>query len=519
MDIKLLEKYIHSEEYLKKAKEKIEFFNQDFRNADVRIFWWNKFRKNIVDFCEKCLVVYEPRAPKFKEIIFIPFEHQKKIFTELDNAYKNKGDLFIEKSRDLGVSYTVLAWILHRWLFEPGFSALVGSRKESEVDNRLNTSLFGKLRFMLYSLPKWLAPAGFKKRFHDSHMKLINPENGSVIEGESANPNFGRGKRASVIFADEIFFWPFMQESIRAMYDSSPVRFFVSTPDKNAFAKRFVESLKSQNRVLTIEWKEHPFKTLEWYNEEKIKRSANPGAIISELDISYDITTDEAYYPEAFQCEVKPLKYDPNYNLYIGIDTASYKDYTALIWAQYIDGELRILGSLLTHGRLMPNKNLIDWFLPYFSKKIPLNERNWYEGYEWDTLLRVREYDDPFMLCGESNLKYNAQVIGKSWDQYLNEVFNKYGIKCFIDINENKTSFAERRNSAAKMLKTTVFNNDQSALMVLDALKSTRKSFSETQDKVVPKNKPGDKDIRAAFENLSCSIEKQSFSFRAIDYV
>lgn len=519
MDTKLFQEYLLSEKYLQKAKEKIAFFSQDFTNNDTRIYWWNRFRKNIVEFCEKCLVVYEPRSYKYKEVIFIPFDYQIKIFRELDKIYKEKGDFFIEKSRDMGVTYTVLAWILHRWLFEPGFSALLGSRKESEVDNRLPTSLFGKLRFMFYSLPRWLAPAGFKKRFHDSHMKLINPENGSVIEGESSNPNFGRGKRSSIIIADEIFFWQFMKESIAAMYDSSPVRIFISTPEQDAFAKRFVESLRFQNRVLTIHWREHPFKTLEWYNQEKIKRQSNPGSISSELDISYDITTEEAYYPEAFDCKIEKFSYNRDYDLYIGIDTASYKDYTALIWAQYIDGKLRIIQSLLTHGRLIPNKNLIDWFLPYFSSKIPIEERRWYSDLEWDILIRARQFDDPKMICGEANLKHSPQVIGISWDEYLSNIFKKYNIQTLIDVNENSVSFESRREAASKILSSTIFNDEQTALNVLDALKSTKKSFSETNNKVVPKNRPGDKDLRAAFENLACSIVKNEFSFRIINYV
>lgn len=518
MDSKLLEQYLLSEKYISKAKEKIKFFSQDFTNNDTRIYWWNRFRKNIVEFCEKCLVVYEPRSYKYKEILFVPFDYQVKVFNELDRIYKEKGDLFIEKSRDMGITYTVLAWTLHKWLFEPNFSALVGSRKESEVDNKLPTSLFGKLRFMFYSLPKWLAPAGFKKRFHDSHMKLINPENGSIVEGESSNANFGRGKRSSIIIADEIFFWQFMKESITAMYDSSPVRIFISTPEQDAFAKRFVESLKSQNRVLTIHWREHPFKTLEWYNQEKIKRQASPGSISSELDISYDISTDEAYYPEAFEAKVKSVTYNPDYPLYIGLDTASYKDYTAIIWAQYIDEQLIVLDSLLTHGRLIPNKNLIDWFLPFFSVKIPLEDRKWYSDLEWDTLKKVRNYNDPAMICGEINLKHSPQVIGISWDQYLSGVFKKYNISTFIDVNEMNVSYESRREAASKMLPNTTFNNETTALNVLDALKSTKKSFSPTNNKVVPKNRAGDKDLRAAFENLCSSLVGKGSSFRVINY-
>lgn len=518
MRVDLLEKYLRSKEYLAAAKRKIDFYNQDVRNAIKRVEIWKRFRNNIYDFFEKCIVIYEPRAKTTKEIIFLPFPYQREIISRLDNLYQNGGDLFIEKSRDLGVSYTVLAWILHKWLFEKGFTALLGSRKEDEVDNRLQTSLFGKLRFMLYGIPKWLEPEGFRKRFHDSHMKLINPENGSVIEGESSNPNFGRGKRASIIIADEIFFWQYAKESIKAMYDASQSRVFISTPIQDAFAKRFVDNLRNQNRVYTISWKEHPFKDQDWYEQEKIKRGSISEAITSELDISYDLPIEEAYYPESFSVRVDNIKYDPNYHLYIGLDTAAYKDYTAIVWAQYINGELRVLHSLLTHGRLMPNKNLIDWFLPFFSRKIPLNDKSFYEQWEWDLLMRVREYDDPFMICGEANLKMAPQVIGRSWDMYLNDAFNQYGVKTFIDTNDDRIEYSERRRATITMLKQSIFNLDETAQNLLDALKSTKKMFSKDGNKITPKNSPGDKDLRAAFENLCSSLEKQNSTFRVVSY-
>jgi hypothetical protein len=311
-----------------------------------------------------------------------------------------------------------------------------------------------------------------------------------------------------------------MKESIKAMYDASPTRVFISTPNQDAFSKKFVESLRSQGRVYTIPWSKNPFKDQEWYEQEKAKRGPISEAIASELDISYDISVDDAYYPESFNCQVKPLKYDPNYPLYIGLDTAAYKDYTAMIWAQLIEGELRVLHALLTHGRLMPNKNLIDWFLPFFSKSIPMNDKQWYSPWELNLLEKVRNYDDPFMICGESNLKMSPQVIGKSWDSYLNEVFKYYKLSIFIDTNDDKIDYAERRRAASNFLKVAVFNEDEGAVNCLDAIRSTKKVFVESSNnKVKPKNFPGDKDLRAAFENLCCSLEKQNFSFRVVSYV
>lgn len=42
----------------------------------------------------------------------------------------------IEKSRDEGMSYVMLGFYLHRWLFVDGFAGGVGSRKEELVDKK-----------------------------------------------------------------------------------------------------------------------------------------------------------------------------------------------------------------------------------------------------------------------------------------------------------------------------------------------------------------------------------------------
>src|SRR3990167_2688630 len=102
----------------------------------------------------------------------------------------------------------------------PGSNFLLGSRKEQYVDNRGGSSeseiknkeesLFGKLEYMidriLMTFP-YILPAGFNKKKNFTYMSLVNPENGNVISGESANPNFSRGGRHKAVLLDEFAFW------------------------------------------------------------------------------------------------------------------------------------------------------------------------------------------------------------------------------------------------------------------------------------------------------------------------
>ncbi|EJO35483.1 hypothetical protein ACINWCA157_0629 [Acinetobacter radioresistens WC-A-157] len=68
----------------------------------------------------------------------------------------------IEKSRDEGMSYVVLGFYLHRWLFVEGFAGGVGSRKEDLVDKKGDPkTLLHKFRDMYSKLPTWMKPKGF----------------------------------------------------------------------------------------------------------------------------------------------------------------------------------------------------------------------------------------------------------------------------------------------------------------------------------------------------------------------
>jgi hypothetical protein len=90
----------------------------------------------------------------------------------------------VEKSRDMGLSYLNVLSQTHAWLFEQGYAGLMTSRKEMLVDRRGDpSSIFEKIRIILRYLPSWMLPEGFSWSEHDNYMRLVNPENGSVLLG------------------------------------------------------------------------------------------------------------------------------------------------------------------------------------------------------------------------------------------------------------------------------------------------------------------------------------------------
>lgn len=113
-------------------------------------------------------------------------------------------DSLTEKSRETGATYIYLGTYIHYWLFTEGFEALVFSLKREDVDDRTPSSLFGKIRYMVDSLPFWILPVKYNKRIHlEPFMRLINPDNNNSIIGRATTEDSGRSGRKSAVLIDE----------------------------------------------------------------------------------------------------------------------------------------------------------------------------------------------------------------------------------------------------------------------------------------------------------------------------
>jgi hypothetical protein len=115
--------------------------------------------------------------------------------------------LIVAKFRGCGFSEIFSKACIYSWQWEDGGSYGLISRKETEVDDRTDDSLFGRLRRTIRSQPKWMRPKGWRDakrhRFLDMHMRLIHPSNGNVIVGSSTVDSAFRSRRYRRVFVDE----------------------------------------------------------------------------------------------------------------------------------------------------------------------------------------------------------------------------------------------------------------------------------------------------------------------------
>lgn len=250
--------------------------------------------------------IYEARNPAgFQKLPFVPYPYQIREFAVIHNAIqgsmgvagKKNVELWL-KSRDMGLTWLVLAYFFWDFLFHQG-SFHVGSRNEKEVDYLGETgTLFYKLRYLKNNCPLWMLPAGLEDK------KLLlsykTPDGGEVcIGGESANPEFGSGNRKKAILADEFSKWEHDRSAYRSMSQTSNCLLLVGTP--KGYGNFYAEIARGKAKIAAgihrVHWTEHPLKTKDlsfvdgkatssWYRDQASQMEAD--MVAGELDLSFE---------------------------------------------------------------------------------------------------------------------------------------------------------------------------------------------------------------------------------------
>jgi phage terminase large subunit len=279
---------------------------------------------------------YDPRGMPFGLPANIPFVLRPKQVELVDWLIERESTQthgLIEKSRDEGMSYVVLGFYLHRWLFVEGFAGGVGSRKEELVDKKGDPkTLLHKFRDMFSKLPDWMKPKGFVEKVHDNYMRIINPDNGATVTGE-AGDNIGRGGRTTMYFLDE---WAFVerQEAVdAAISQNTNVHIKGSTP--NGIGDRFHQDrFSGRYAVFTMPWRANPDKNWQvelrgkliypWY--EKQLATLDEVVLAQEVDINYAASVEGVLIPSTWvQAAIdahKKLNIEPTGDRIAGLDVA-----------------------------------------------------------------------------------------------------------------------------------------------------------------------------------------------------
>lgn len=345
------------------------------------------------DFIKDWGMTYDPRNVERGlpgRIPFVPFPRQVEYLEWLTSQWESGEGGLVDKSRDMGITWLAVGWSVSMWLSRPGFAAGFGSRKEELVDKKGDPdSIFEKVRSFVSMLPIELRPSGYNEREHSFYMRILNPENGATITGESGD-NIGRGGRKSIYFVDEAAFIERQAVVNNALSQNTNCQIDMSTFNGNGnafYKKRFSGKVP----VFEFDWRDDPRKT-RWilYNEdeteileegdgrdaplgaiypwyEKMKARFDEVTVAQEIDRDPNASAENVFIPAkwvraAIDAHVK-LGFEPSGVKVVAFDPADVGDNKARM---YRHGSVIMECAELGEGDI---RDAIPWVVDYSAIK------------------------------------------------------------------------------------------------------------------------------------------------------
>ncbi len=349
----------YEKQLIENLRERAEILMKSEKDTILQSYLKKKCEDDIVFFFRYFLytmkndVFFSKSMPR--DIPFVPFEYQEKLIRKIWDDINNWRNLFIEKSRQMWITW-LLMWVYLYWFIFHSQRYHIISQKEELVDKAWDMrSCFEKLRYFARLLPKrmlpeWFSPESWTQR--NKYMGMSTKDNASIT-WESANPNAWTWWTYNSIFLDEMSKMSNATQINTACAAASPCTIYNSTPlwEWNEYYRMRKKAMEAKIDWVRLHRSLHPLYTKEWY--EWKTAGMQPEAIAQELEISYNASVEWAVYkrfhpkPE-WDVEFGEFKYDYNLPLYVSIDNSHWwKDNHAIIVAQTThEGKIRIIDSI-----------------------------------------------------------------------------------------------------------------------------------------------------------------------------
>lgn len=295
---------------------------QAWRNNQVRILHKDEqfladakayYAHNLEAFINHWCVTYDPRRAARKlptKFPFLMFPRQVDFIKFVTTCYQNEESGLVEKSRDMGATWLCVCISIWFFLFHPGTAIGWGSRKQELVDSIGDpSSIFEKIRIQLKAVPQVFLPDGFSHDKHSHFMRLINPENGSTVIGETGD-QIGRGGRTLIYFKDESAHYAHAEAIEAALSENTNCQIDMSSVSNTAnvfYRKREVgvewnpgDSIaEGRTNVFIFDWSDHPEKTKKWYIKRRNQAEMNGllHVFAREVDRDYAASAEGVIIP------------------------------------------------------------------------------------------------------------------------------------------------------------------------------------------------------------------------------
>ena len=253
---------------------------------------------------------------------WVPFDLWPAQEDALGEIIENR-QLAILKARQLGLTWLVLAYILHRVMFRPIQSGLLFSLRETEASAMLDERLKGMYRH----LPSWMhaeekepekGSRVSKEKLKDNTTKWELPS-GSLVRAFPANR--GDSYTGTIALVDEADLIPHLDgllRSVKPTIDAGGQLILLSRSDKtrplSSFKRIYRAGERGANsyRVIFLPWYARPSRTKAWYDRLCADAMAKDGTL-DEVYEQYPSTAEEALQPNVLDKRVAPAKVDAVY--------------------------------------------------------------------------------------------------------------------------------------------------------------------------------------------------------------
>lgn len=452
-------------------------------------------------------VIFEPRAlygerEGWKR--WIPFAYQVRLVVWIQwvNQQEDlgRGDGVVEKSREMGVSWTYCGFMAHQFIYQQVFVGGFVSRNEEAVEKRGDTdSIFYKLRAVMgleegvpsnLRLPVAMRLPKFTKEDNCFHRLITYDENGrtNVLKGETTTTLSGVGGRSTMRLNDEAARFNDFAQAWHNQGATTNHRHAVSSADNvspyfntlarsgEAAVQSFTEAGPSWTR---LEYFKHPFHTDRWLANERARFKDDPAFFEREYLISYTAGAGEIVYPVFIGRKTEDdVTFDPYLGqLYVWIDPG-VADPAALIIAQEDPAKrtINVLDCLQGIGGESPE---------FFASIVAGVPQSGYGGFNYD-LPGVLELIDffadlrrPIVFYGDPYGNNRGGDGKKTWYEAFSEAVKQYSNgskRAYVQTitAEKARDHLTRKNAVNVMAPRLVFANTPGGLRVLQSFQDAR---------------------------------------------
>ncbi len=435
-EFKEAQRALHMERVRRQMEDRLLLHDRCENDLDFRKLVYEQCKRDTAYFINNFLWTYDDRIGEDEPLVLYPFQDTKMV-KPYDEFVKVKAPrrvtLGYAKSRGQGFTWVELACRLKMFLFANNWSILIGTENRDDVDdggqNATHESLYGKLRYMIRHLPVWfvkdlLGPLFKREEFNKRHhlQNPLKPKN--VIHGKQLGGMFGRSRRYSEAFADEVAWADEMKDANTALKQTTNRFTFGSTPrgEDNFFAAA-MRGIFPGVVKFWMWWGEHPMCDLAWYNAQR--QDMDDDDVAQELDISFTMSVggrvlDRVKIATHFiSIADTPFLYSNNLELEVIIDPG-FADALAMVWGQWdvLDGKGRV------NDFVQGERNAVAWCVPFILGKIPeLTYRlePWpfhYNEMERAIIARHGEWSAPVFVYGDKAGGAKTWTTGTSaWDE------------------------------------------------------------------------------------------------------